>query len=524
MNKLIHFYKNNKNKILLFFIFFLALAIRIYTFTGINTSDDFAYLNYSYKVSKGEFWVPTNILDSRILLNYPMGLMFYLFGYNNFAAGLWSLIISMCTLILVYHIGKKYISDKVGLLAAFFYSFYPLEVIYSTRSMPDVHMSFWMALSVLFFLKAIHSEQKKYRNIYFLISGFIMGISTLIKDFAYLLIFFYACHGVYTLVRHKKISWDYSLILIGFLFFIALQSTIYYFAYGDPLMRFKMPNDFYSQKPYGGKGSDVKSIFTLYPGVFFNFFGGIREKFIAGFFFYFIIPALAYLVFLKKEKSVFFIIWMLSLFLYLSAGTMSFKNYSIMGKEARYLSIITIPCLIVLSYALIDLWGRFKSRIVRMITILSVLFLLISSIAVSIRISDFMNYGYGECDCMRMHDVIEINNFMKTVPLKPIYTSHFMLSPLDFFLFKYNESLSQRYIKITNGMNNSQEISDAYVLIYTNQHETKQSRLIKNIPNFMYEPRSEWIKIKTIYGRNNETREYDPEIYYAPPAILLNKS
>src|SRR3990170_7432136 len=125
------FYKEFKNRfakyssfIILVFIIIFALFIRLRYFVAMFRFDGYFYAQLSYFASQLDFhsfFYETNgfFAANRLVLLLPTGLLYRLFGVNDFSSVASILIISIINIILVYLLGKKLVNSKVGLVAAF---------------------------------------------------------------------------------------------------------------------------------------------------------------------------------------------------------------------------------------------------------------------------------------------------------------------------------------------------------------------------------------------------------------------
>jgi len=499
-----------KTEFLLIIILLFALGLRLIFFAGVNTSDDAIYYNSAHDILIGNF-KPGWVMNLRVMLLYPVAFFFWLFGINNFSAGLWPLICSLGTLVAIYKIGEMMFNKKVGLLAAFLFSFYPLEVIYGTRLAADIPTEFFVVLSVFLFLKGL---MKKRESILFFSVGVAAGLSYLVKELGLLVFVFYLAYIIFDILKKRKINWNYFFIFLGFLSVFALEGLYYYSTTGDFLQRFHESIKTYGvTSGYWGKGIQPIDIFTFYPPAMLNlanYYPSPNTR-IYGFFFYFVIIAIAYFLIKKEKKSYILILWLVSLFLYLQIGTRSISQYLIFGKEMRFLTLISAPALILVAAFFLS-----ENKLIKkFIQPISILFLFFTSIYYSYFLANYLNYGMGECGCLRVSDIKHVAEFVKSNPTITTYVDSGVYDNIRFFL-AYNTT----NLKIANSMNKN-DIKNAYVVVNTSlpllnscTFEREKSREI--VPDFLCKPPEEWKLIKIIGGKDGTTnREYNPAIFYA---------
>lgn len=174
----------------LILILIFATLIRLFFFVGLNLNDDLTYVNTAYDIITGKFRVNTWIIAARYVMNLPIAFFFLLLGVSDFSAALWPLLTSLGSVIITYFIGKEIFDVKVGLLAAFLLSVFPVDVAYATTIVPDIPVAFFMGLSVLFFVLG----EKKNNFIYYFFSGVSIGLAWMVKSMALVILPFFAIY------------------------------------------------------------------------------------------------------------------------------------------------------------------------------------------------------------------------------------------------------------------------------------------------------------------------------------------
>lgn len=77
------------------------------------------------------------------------------------------------TVYLVYVIGKKFYSEKTGLLGAAFFSIVPLNAVCSHYMEPGTAVTFWLTLTMFFCLSILHTGERKW----YLLAGGALGLA-----------------------------------------------------------------------------------------------------------------------------------------------------------------------------------------------------------------------------------------------------------------------------------------------------------------------------------------------------------
>ena len=351
---------------LLLAILLFALSLRLIFFTGTGSSDELDYYTFANDVNKGLFKLQINHFSFRIGLIYPVALIFSIFGINEFTANFLVLVFSLASILLIFFLGKYFFNDKVGITAAFLLSFYPLDVFFSTRLLPDLPAAFFMGLSVLLFFYG--EDNKKKQNLYYTLSGIALGLGYLIKEVTLLMGLFYLSYIIYK----RKFKINYLLISIGLFAGILTMIIFSYYNVNEPFYQYKAHEGqeieymrkFYTS--YFTVEGVLKRLFLLLPYILFT-------DLHYGFFFVFILIAISYCFIKKKREAYVPIIWIFVLIIYLNFGTVSLKEYIPFPITIRFISIITIPSLLVLAYFL-------KEKPLKKLSSVIIVFLLLSSL------------------------------------------------------------------------------------------------------------------------------------------------
>ncbi|MFH0861369.1 MAG: glycosyltransferase family 39 protein [Candidatus Altiarchaeota archaeon] len=178
----------------------LALALRLYFFLGLNLNDDLVYVNFAHQIAEGKFRLQSYIFSVRLLMNYPIGLFFILFGANDYSAAAYILLTSMGSIVVAYYLGKVLFNENVGLVAALLMSFFPIEVAYATTIVPDVPVAFYMGLSVLLFILAERKDDIRYAYL----AGVMIGFGGLVKNLSYVIFAFLGSYFVFRSLFYSK--------------------------------------------------------------------------------------------------------------------------------------------------------------------------------------------------------------------------------------------------------------------------------------------------------------------------------
>ncbi|MBI3034758.1 glycosyltransferase family 39 protein [Candidatus Woesearchaeota archaeon] len=477
-------YKNYLNKILknhgllLFLIVVFGLVLRLIFFSGMGVSDDLAYSKYAN--SKGIDPASVLTLSTRLGLIYITALSYSLFGINDISSVLFIVLASIGNIILIFYFGKLLFNEKVGLMAAFLLSFFPLEVVYSTKLLSDIPSAFFMALGVYTFL---YAEKKSKQTAYYFASGFLIGIGYLIRESALLIALFFIIYVLYK----RQLKKEYFIVPLGFMIIFGVELAALYKLTGDPFFRFTAVQDYlfsvHSQLNHFGRTSFPEGLFH-YPYI-------ILTNELINFFYISIFIAICYFIINKKNNAHILLFWFISLLFYLSFGSSSFSRYVPFKADPRYLSVITLPGILLLAYFLTE-----SKRIIKRITPLILALLLIASV-ISV-------YAYENRHLL--DNLKEAYPYLKKLG-KTFYTDQRSTNALDYISQYKNE------IDIKPYPDDLSNLKGVYVVINKEMlRNLKASNNKLKFPKEIENPPSNWILVKE-FGDDIKNRVF---IYYAP--------
>lgn len=465
--------RKKRNAIILALIVLFGVFLRIIFFYGIDASDGLQNTKYSYDLSKGIFPTAKNQANSRIGLLIPVSVLYSKFGINDLTSTILVLLASIGGIVLIYFFGKFLFGDKVGLLAAFLLSFFPLDVLYATRFLSDLPSAFFAALSVFLFLKAEKEKSNSNSCLLYIFSGLSLGMAFSIREMAALLILFFAAYVIY----NRKFKAGYFLSAIVFLFILALEMYFFYSKTGNPFYRFNSLATSYVQDSirvnFYGRLS-FPEFFLAWPYVMF---ANIQ----LGYFYAFISLAIFYWLFNRKKETNYLLMWFLLILIYFNYGTSGISGYVPFLAVARYLSFITVPGILLLAAFLMENKDVVKKAALPFILI----FLFFTSIG-GIYL-DESRHG--------LSNLKEAYSYMKSIN-KPIYTDARSKFALE-YISGYDNSLNlidlEAYAKDLAG------IRDSYIVL--------NNKMIKNFKNSgvdlkfvqqLKEASKNWVELKEI--------------------------
>lgn len=504
------------------FLLLAALALRMYFFIGLNFADDPWYVFLANQVCQGTFYATDNGA-LRLMMIYPLALLFKLFGVSNASASVYPMICSLGTIVVAYLSGRLLFNIQTGMIAALLLSFYPLNVIYASWFMPDVPVDFFTSLGILLFL----SIYKKGRILsgfkqclFSYTGGFLFGISylanvrSIISFFVigpFMLIFLWRnLRNKTRLLRSFSVI---SLFFIGFSTIILFEGLYHWEKSGDFFMTYHRTRDYYSDKG-GFLREGVNNQLDYYPKLMFNLNHRLRfnmnnDMLPYGYFFYFFSIAALFLLF-KRERRVYIPLWwFIALFSYLQFGSMSFKEYIPIHRLDRHLTVVTIPVVVIIAAFLSHLascrLGRHRFTVYTNRLIAAGIIVLL--FATSLQFTDAIVEDMRAPSC----DMKEIYNFLKDYPGKDIYADPGVLSHLHFYFQFKNDHLRH------NLLDAARIKPDSFVVLDGTRGFIENPRLESMLPRWARKPEPSWELVKVIKGPQiGIYASFDPKIYHVP--------
>ena len=174
-----------------------------------------------------------------------------IFGLNEFAVRLPSVIFGVLTIWATYFFGKELFNKKIGLLAAFFITFLKIEILWSRQARPYQALQFFFVLGAWFIYRLAKEEKFKWR--YF--SGFLtcgvlaslmhgLGLVFLFNGFLYLLLSYFSCFKKQIVVVWGK-GITFLWVTISLLVFLSFAYSLHSMVSSIILSLGEVRNSFY---------------------------------------------------------------------------------------------------------------------------------------------------------------------------------------------------------------------------------------------------------------------------------------
>jgi 4-amino-4-deoxy-L-arabinose transferase-like glycosyltransferase len=533
LQKFIKKFKKLKTVFWLSLIVIFAIFLRLIFFVGFssNPAQENLHLSIVRSIYEGNFEkylsryrnIPKDYVGDpaethamRWMLNYPTAFFWIILGINDIATSMWTAIASIGIIISTFYIGKILYDEKSGLLAAFLVSFFPTDVINATRFDTDIIVAFFMALSVLFFLRSL--KYKNNKRINYLLTGLFVGLGYLTKPFSILLPFIFLIYLIYERKLDRKILFFFT----GFLIIIILEGLYYSLTTGHFFLNYIITSTAFRKYLYvtlSGSFYLLNNFKVLHfyrpPLYYFPYLLNINEvasdvvpQKVWLFFYFFIISTIILLWKRQYKMIVFPLIWLLFLLFFMEFGPFSIEfdkntstiNYLLMFKETRYISILSIPISLILAYFLVYISRNIYSKIIAG-TIVFLLFMF-SVNAISSSSSLLVN---------GISDMRETFSFLKNQSFKNIYCD----SDCSWILNYYFGFKKENSLKNIENIKTPEEIeSQSYVIVGGSRNLVVGGEWLDNkYPDFVKNPPENWKLVKIIEKERTSWRESNMSIY-----------
>ncbi|MGD9269755.1 MAG: glycosyltransferase family 39 protein [Syntrophobacterales bacterium] len=163
---------------------------------SIASMDSAVYLNWAYLILE-EGWLGTEIFYRAPFYPYLLSIIFWFAPNNLLAVYIMQLVMGMCSVVLIYSIGKRIYCERAGLIAAGFSLLYSPLTFFETKILPTTTGIFLGLLSIYLLTRA--EQEKKW--CYWMSGAATLGVAALCRP-NYLLMIPLLIFGI--LVVHRK--------------------------------------------------------------------------------------------------------------------------------------------------------------------------------------------------------------------------------------------------------------------------------------------------------------------------------
>ena len=424
------------NKLALFLLGIILLYAVIYSikFYGGPSyfGDDNAYSGFAYQVVHGQFTQNTDILSVRIMQIYPIAFFYWISNYSFYANAAWDILSYLATIIIVFYLGRELYNDYVGVLGSLLFAFFPMMAILSVTISDNPTMTFFVSFGMLSLLYA----RKKGSKLWYMLSGMSFMGAFLIIPLGLIAL---ATAIFYLIIEFLRGKLDRRVINfgLGILIVLLLLFAFNYLTTKQPLITFTTTFSFYDTVGGPNAIQPANTNFPFYFQVMFPYkitsvilynlkhpnFNPIslwNQIYVVnynwvGFYFYFGVAAILYLLYKKEKRAYFVLFWFIIAFLLMEFDplhvSLSPFVYLLQHRLERYLTLIAAPLAVLISMAIVRFCEGAKRNwkyLRYAISAIIVIFLIATAIPVTLL--------YNHILAVEAYDNIKISNYLSTLP------------------------------------------------------------------------------------------------------------
>ncbi|MFH1403826.1 MAG: glycosyltransferase family 39 protein [Candidatus Altiarchaeota archaeon] len=382
------FMVKNKVHVLLILIILLNVLLRMYFFVGLNLSDTPVYMNRLVNLLDG--FQPkkqlAGVYGSRILMYFPPMFAIKIFGLSEMAVVSQSMLCSILLIPLVYRISRIFYDEWTSLLSSLIVGVVPFNILWASWYMPDVPLEFYTSLAAYFLFLGVRDRGN--RHFLFLLSGLATGLAFLVKVTAMIFVVFASSMVLYYILKERRIGYAPASFALGFCMMVLLQVAVFSYYNVGTIRNLAANILFYDET---ANWNDL----LVYPSILF----GINKKTLEfelthftskfgfvdaplfGFFGFYMLLSLIYLLYKRSSKDTMILLWFIVLAIYLNFGTQSITEWKMIHKDGRFISILLPAASIMVSRMIVEFLR--KSTFHRITAVILLLSLVSSSLYVT---------------------------------------------------------------------------------------------------------------------------------------------
>ncbi len=423
---------SNYSMFALLFIVILGIGIRIYYFEGIDF-DGSMYALQAKSILEGTY----NIYDLhyydqgvRYSILLPLALVYRLFGITELSTISLVFIASTLQIFFVYFFGKTLFNKHVGLIAAFLLAIFPIDVNNATILEADIIISLITSFSVFLF----YQGYKKGRDYYFFISGLLLGFAFFAKIFSVLIFGVFLLYEIFFTKNLKKSFKTALFVVAGFIIITMPYFLYFYTSTGDILYYYHQQSEVNDQWI---KLGELRSDLTYYPLNMILVSQG-EEPPMFGIYFILLFIAVLYYARKKDVETRLLIVWFFILL-------MPLAGFPHIPKVQRYLILLEIPLILLISRMLYDFATSTISKPMKVISLVALSLIIVATNFSQYGTYDTFNTTVTFKGKEVLHEEKSVYLSLKDLPEKDVYITHYSELALLNFYFSYSKNSSTLY-------------------------------------------------------------------------------
>ena len=482
-----------------------AFFLRCLFMVGFALGDDHAYGQYAHMITQGMYppLCDLCVFAFRPILLFSVALSLKVLGWSEFNFVLPILLSSLISLYLVYGLGKVLFDQQTGLLAAFCLAIFPLNLVNASTMSNDLMLSMLVALSMLLFLRGF-MDRGLTTILSFIAAGIILGSATGVKINALPLVGLFILIAFYYGWQERKFRKEVVFFLLSWLTVQLVFATVYYMETGDCLAHIQVEFNFnkkYNPSNFVDSPVHLKNVLLYYPTLMLALQTDGHPGYTFypyGFFYPVFFLGTIYFVCKREKRLVLPLLWFTYTFLIMEFFPLNISPYyQPIHRLIRFLSLVSIPALLIIAYFLRRLYASGVSG--KLIATFLITGLLITSLHQAYRKSSF----YRDC----MSDAREVYTVIKHMPYEQVITDNAMKETLLF----YNHYTASDTFKSFDYDNPSFLPGSLVILGGARRPELSPLYATQFIGSSV--PQTNWLKVYEVTGRKRIWRKENLVIY-----------
>jgi 4-amino-4-deoxy-L-arabinose transferase-like glycosyltransferase len=330
-----------------------AAVLRALFYPGYFGSDEVTYVESAFKLLHGDWSVDSYVGANRYGVNLPIAAFGWLFGQNEFAAALYSLLCSIGEVALVTAFGIRMFGSRAGVLAGLLLACVPVHVHYAGRLMADAPLGLAITASFLFFWYG----EARHSRLGYLLAGCAAGASFWIKP---AVIFYVLVLLLYPIVfRRLERRWVWT--VAGFVVVVLANNVFFWAVTGRfwflfDAIRERQTSGYLQDGGASGAIVDAVDYYLVY------LFGKLYQTWLVG---YLALACCVWWVIKGRQRGAdsrfalrFTLWWAAGLIALMSLLVVSWRPIMFIPKQTNYMLVFVAPLCLLAGVALAQLSGR----------------------------------------------------------------------------------------------------------------------------------------------------------------------
>ena len=329
-----------------------GLVLRLVFYTGYFGSDEVTYTLAAFNLLHDNWAVAAYVGSNRYGINLPVAGFAALFGQNEFAAALYSLVCSLAEVSLIFHFGRQMLGRRAGFSAAAVLAFMPIHVHSAGRLMADAPLALAITASFLFFW----AGEARNRSVAFAWAGLAAGLAFWVKPHAMLYLGVFLTYPI----LFRRWNWKWAWMLAAFAAVVLANNCLFWALTGNPFflleaIHARQTSGYLESGTASGSITDHPLYYLVY------FFGRIYHTWLAA---YLAVVAVALWLKVGGRGTVsraleirYLVWWAFGLVLLFSLFLVSWRPLLFIPKQTNYMLMFAAPLSLLAGHALAQLSG-----------------------------------------------------------------------------------------------------------------------------------------------------------------------